>query len=116
MLDITLIQSVTLDWFVFRGRRNFYLVVNSGYSSEPTSHVQLLPRRYSSSAYYGLESIRYFPSFFSTAIHSTDVWYLGQFTLVRELGHQYDMCCSRKFATAVGTEIPQAHAATFQCQ
>ena len=107
MLDIILIQGVILDWFVFRGRRTFYLVVDSRYSSGPTGHVQLLPRGYSSSAYgYGLESIRYFPPFFSTAVHPTHVWYLGQFTLVRELGHQHDLCCSRKFATAVGTEIP----------
>jgi hypothetical protein len=108
-------SRVILDWFIFRGRRDFYLDVNPRHSSEPTGHIQLLPRKYSPGAHW-LESIQYFPPFFPTNVHSTNVWYLDQFPLVLELGHQHDMRRPRKFATAVGTEIPEGHTATFHCQ
>jgi hypothetical protein len=44
-------RSRVIDWFILRRRRVFDHNVNSRHSSEPTGHIQLLPRKYPVSAY-----------------------------------------------------------------
>ena len=44
-------NSLVIDWFILRCRRIFDLSLNSRHSTEPTRHLQLLPRRYLSESH-----------------------------------------------------------------
>ena len=39
-------NSTAIDWSLLRCRRNVDLSLHSGYSAEPTGHLQLLPRQH----------------------------------------------------------------------
>ena len=104
---------LSVDRFVCCRRRVFDHGVNSNYPTKPTEYLQLLSCKHPERI-YSPEFKSYLP--FSTTILSTDIWHLGQCTLVLELGHQLDMRYSRKFTTAMGTEIPRGDSATFKLQ
>ena len=113
---LTPAHSSILDWFILCRRRIVYIGVDSGPSTEPTRHIQLLPREFISGYYCRPKSIQYFgfPSHHPTPILSTHVFRLGQFTLVLELSHQYFLCSPSDVTTAMGTKISQGHADTLQ--
>ncbi len=99
-----------IDRFIFRSRGNIDLSIDPGYSTEPTGHLQLLPRKNISDCCQHFES----PTCCPINVLSTKICCFGQPTLVHELDHQSYLCSTRDFATAVGAEIHQGHSATFQ--
>ena len=108
-------RSSVIDRSILRCCRVVDLGVNSGYSTEPTGHHQLLPREYLSGNDQSKWAQRFdFPPFFPTAILSTKPCDLGQRALVLEFRHQPYVCTPCNVATAMGTTISQDHSVAIQ--
>ena len=109
------IGSSIIDWFILCYCRFVDFCVNSGYSTESTGHLQLLPRTHLP-GYCRSKSIQYFelPPRIPTPVFSTKVCSLGELALVLELGDQHYLCSTCDVATAMGTKIPQGHPDTLQ--
>ena len=99
-------DSIVIDWSILCCCRIVDLGVDSGHSTEPTGHFQLLPRKYLSD-YCRPKSIQYFEFSlcFPTPILSTKLCGLGELTLVLELGDQSYLRSTRDLAAAMGTKI-----------
>ena len=112
-LSILRTDSSLVDRFILCRCRVVDLGVGSGYSTEPTGHVQLLPCEYLSDCRRP-KSIHHLqlPSCFTAPIFSTKLCRLGEFTLVLELGDKPYLCSTRNITAAVGTKIPQSHSTT----
>ena len=108
-------NSMAIDRFILCCCRIVNFSIDSGYSPEPTGHLQLLPREHISDSYRS-RSTQYFqfPSCFSTSILPTNLRSLGERTLVPELGNQSYMCSACDVAAAMGTKISQGHSVTLQ--
>ena len=78
-------HSSVIDRFICRRRRVFDHYVHSRNSTKSTEHFQLLSREYPERI--NRPEFKSYIPFLPTAILSTDVWHLGQCTLVLELGH-----------------------------
>jgi hypothetical protein len=106
---------MVIDRSIFRCRRILDLSVDSGYSREPTGHLQFLPRKYLS-GYRGLKWLQHleFTSCFPTPILPTKLRSVGKCTLVLELGHQPHLCSTCDATATMGTKISQDHTATIQ--
>ena len=106
------INSMVVDWSIFRCCRILDLSVDSGHSTKPTGHVQFLPRQYIS-GYDQPKCIRH-STHFPTPILSTKSCSLGECTVVHDLGYQPYLCPASDPSAAMGTKIPQSHAVTLQ--
>ena len=106
-------DSMAIDRFILCCSCIVALGVNSGYSTGPTGHIQLLPRQHISDSCRP-KSIKYlcFHSFFPAPIFTTKLRCLGERTLVFELGNQSDLCLARDLAPAMGAKISQGHSVT----
>ena len=108
-------DSLIIDRFILCCCRVVDLVVDSGHSTEPTGHIQLLPCQYLWS-YFRPKSVQYFnfPPIFPTHILPTHLCRLGECPLVLKPGHQSYLCSTRNVATAVGPKISQGYSAALQ--
>ena len=99
-------DSLIIDRFILRCCRVVDLGVDSGHSTEPTGHIQLLPCQYLW-GYFRPKSVQYlkFPPIFPTHILPTHLCRLGECPLVLEPGHQSYLCSTRNVATAVPEDI-----------
>ena len=103
-------KSSVIDWIVLCCCRLVDLSVNSGHSTEPTRHLQFLPREYLSSRNQPkwTQYIEY-PPHFPTPVLSTKLCSLGQRALVHELGDQPYLCFACDISPAMGSKIPQSY-------
>ncbi len=99
--------SSVIDWFILCCCCIVDLSVDSGHSTEPTGHLQLLPCKYLSSCCRP-KPIQHseFPPFSLAPIFSTKLCHLRERTLVLELGDQSNVWFTCNVATAMGTKIP----------
>ena len=108
-------DSLAIDRFILCCCCILTLSVDSGYSTGPTGHLQLLPRQHISDSFRP-KSIQYlkFPSCFSSPIFTTKLRCLGERTLVLEFGDQSYMCPTCDLAPTMGTKISQSHPASLR--
>ena len=101
---------LVIDWSILRCCRNVDLSIDTGSSTEPSGHVQLLPREYLSGHDQSKRTQQLeLPPFFPTAILSTEPRSLGKRTLVLEPRDQPYMCPPCNATAAMGTTVSQDH-------
>jgi hypothetical protein len=77
---------MTIDRSILRCCCNIDLSIDSGPTTEPSGHLQFLPREYLSCYYQPIHQLEFLP-FFATPVLTAKPCYLGQCPLVLELGH-----------------------------
>ena len=103
---------MVIDWSILCCCCIVNFSVDSGHPTEPTEHLQFLPREYLSG--YDQSKCFEFPPYFPTPILSAKLRSLGQRALVLEFGDKTYLCSACNVAAAMGTKIPQGHSDALQ--
>ena len=112
---LSVVTNVNIvDRFILCCRCGIARSVNSRLETKSTGYLCILSRQYLSTSRRPEHISLVDPchSSYTTPILSTEIRYLGQFTMVPELGHQSYMCTSGDIVTAVGASIPHSHSTT----
>ena len=101
---------MVIDWSILRRCRNVDICIDSGSSTEPPGHFQLLSREYLSGDDQSKWTQRLeFPPFFPTAILSTEPRSLGKRALVLKPRNQPYLCPPCNVTAAMGMMISKDH-------
>ena len=108
-------DSLVIDWSILSCRCIVDFHIDPGHPTEPSGHLELLPREYLSGNDQSEWTQRLeFPPFFPTAILPTKPCGLGERTLVLEPRDQPYVCLACHVTAAMGTTISQDHSVTIQ--
>ena len=107
----------TIDWSILRCSRSPPCCYRPGPETKQSGHLRFLPRQHlSGSRRPELNTLIYsFPRHKTTPILSSEIFHLGEYSLVLELGDECQLCFLGDIVTSVGTSIsPSGSACSVQ--